>query len=344
MKKRFSKLEFMDHLPAPEILGEELVLIYDQHLNRVSPEFARWSRKFSHRYGVRSGERLKDVAEFPKHLEKLTKLTENLNTRKMKFIVAGGGSVGDFGGFIASIFKRGVPLVHVPTTWLAAIDSSHGGKTALNVSGVKNQIGTFYPAERVLMVRSLLLAQPQERATEAFGELAKIALIDGGSWVQRLATFRGAREEILWRFLKPAIAAKLKIVALDPNEKSGARQILNLGHTVGHVLESALDLPHGTAITEGLLFAVKWSFKRGLLVNQEYQRVANLLDQSLALTGLKKKPISEKKFTSLLMKDKKKSSSRSLTYIWMKRLGLAVREQVDIDAIVSEAKRQGWVR
>src|SRR6185295_5151716 len=114
--------------------------------------FRNWLKKFPCRYGVKSGESLKDLEKFPGHCKAILQMTEKIETRPLQLIAVGGGSVGDFAGFVASTLKRGVPLIHVPSTWLAAIDSTHGGKTALNVAGIKNQIGTFKQAEKIIVV------------------------------------------------------------------------------------------------------------------------------------------------------------------------------------------------
>ena len=103
------------------------------------------------------------------------------------------GTVGDFAGFLASILKRGVPLIHIPTTLLAAMDSAHGGKTALNVREFKNQVGTFYPAHGILLVRSLFEELPAMQIRSAIGEMAKMALIEGGELLfEKLARYASA--------------------------------------------------------------------------------------------------------------------------------------------------------
>src|SRR5438445_1275287 len=166
-----SSVLFSPHFPAPKKLGEELLLIYDDVLPKKSAEFKKWMKQIPLRYAVQAGEGLKSIDLFPEHISKITALCEKASVRKLTIVVVGGGSVGDFGGFVASILKRGVRLVHLPSTWLAAIDSAHGGKTALNVGGAKNQIGTFYPATEVVLVKSLLLSQPPARTFEGFAEL-----------------------------------------------------------------------------------------------------------------------------------------------------------------------------
>lgn len=323
--------------------GQSLV-IYDQRLMRVSREFQSWLGQFPFRYGVRSGEALKDLDAFAGHAKKISKIASALPSRRMSVIAAGGGSVGDFAGFFASIYKRGVPLLHIPSTWLAAVDSSHGGKTALNANGVKNQFGTFYPAERVVLVRSLLESQPVERAQEALAELAKIALIDGGAWTRELERTRLRNERLIWKFLPSAIESKLKIVRRDPREETGIRQLLNLGHTVGHVLESAHGWAHGRAIAQGLFFTLEFSLNRNLIPSGEVERARALLEGPCGLKKESPKPLSAREFRSLLVQDKKREARDEVTFIFLKRFGKAERARVAIEEIVREAQRQGLVR
>ena len=259
-----SKLIFKHQLNDIVLDASSTFLIYDRDLLKYSPAFKAWQKKFKIQYAVKAGEKLKDLKNFETHMRQILKRSTSLNTRQMIFVIVGGGSLGDFGGFVASVFKRGVRLIHIPSTWLAAIDSSHGGKSALNIESAKNQIGSFYPAEKIYLVEQLLLSQPQKRAVEACGELIKIALIDNGPWVKSLT--RGfSSEDALIRNLKWAIQAKYKVVKKDPFEKTGFRQILNLGHTWGHVLESAFGIAHGTAVSLGLQFSIEWSFHKKLL-------------------------------------------------------------------------------
>lgn len=263
MVKTFSFAEDLNHEPTSTLV------IFDRRLETVSPAFRRWVRQFPYRYAVSSGEKLKQLRQFPVHFENIAEIAAPLTPRSMTVVAVGGGSVGDFAGFFASVYKRGVSLVHIPSTWLAAIDSSHGGKTALNNGRTKNQLGTFYPASQVLLERELLESQPSQRIQDGMGELGKIAIIDGGTWVRQLEASRLRGADLLWKFLKPAIQAKMKIVSRDPREQTGTRQILNLGHTVGHVFEAHYGWSHGHAVAQGLFFALDFALQRGDLSPRE---------------------------------------------------------------------------
>ena len=343
--KSQSALSFVSEFPKAKSLGEELLLIYDDVLAKKVPAFKKWMKQFPLTYSVKAGEALKDVDQFPRHIKAITKICENASNRKLTIVVVGGGSVGDFGGFVASILKRGVGLVHIPSTWLAAIDSSHGGKTALNVGGAKNQIGTFYPAKQIVLVRSLLLAQPEARAFEGFGELVKIALIEGGTLWKSLAKEKIVNGKTLWKYLEAAVKAKYKVVAKDPEEKKGIRHVLNLGHTVGHVFESYYELPHGIAINYGLEFALRWSVQKKLMKARDDQALVHAPVMAYLLSAQRDhlvpvKAETLKEFRRLLLSDKKKTKSETLRFVFLKKPGQTVIQEVSVDEILIELCRQ----
>lgn len=234
----------------PPVFFENAVLIYDRKLSQVAPAFIR---QFSAQIAVKAGEDLKSWSHTEKILSRLLKLSKDMQKSELRIVLLGGGSVGDFGGFCASVLRRGTPLIQIPSTWLAAVDSAHGGKTALNLGGAKNQIGTYWPAAEVWLVRELLEAQPARLEIDARGEVYKSAIIAGGPLFKKIRKSPRA-----WTVLKDVIDTKMKVVLKDPHEKKGLRQSLNLGHTIGHVLESELRLPHGRAVLLGLAFAVEW--------------------------------------------------------------------------------------
>lgn len=373
MKKKILFSKSLAGLPSGVFDLENTLLIYDKHLLRVSSEFRAWSKKFPHRYGARSGESIKELSDFAQHAEKLAQLAKSISPRSLTVLSAGGGSIGDFAGFFASVYKRGVRLVHMPTTWLAAIDSSHGGKTALNSGGAKNQFGTFYPADQVVVVRSVLAKQPTDRVQDAMGEFGKIALLQGGSLFRQISESRLDGEDLLWKFLEPAIDAKLKIVARDPREQNGYRQVLNFGHTVGHIFEAALGWSHGRSVGQGLFFALDFSLERGLLPPAQYERSCDLLSLKLGIAdkiidgdggvgadgfnfrkvhnnrdskiqSQGKKTISVRLFEKLLMSDKKRNNGKKITFVFLARVGQPQRLQVHASEIVAEARRQGLLK
>ncbi|MCB0348003.1 MAG: 3-dehydroquinate synthase [Bdellovibrionales bacterium] len=295
-----------------------------------------------HMYLVSSGEKLKDIDQFPQHIKKVIHLTETIATRKLKIVAVGGGSVGDFAGFIASILRRGVELIHIPTTWLACIDSAHGGKTALNVESYKNQIGTFYPARKIFIIKDLLESQPSELKTDAYAELFKIALLKGETWIQDFLKdipSLSTKNQVLWPYIQHAIEAKYFYIEADPKEALGIRTELNLGHTLAHILENTCGLRHGQAVGKGLHFAIAWSSQKYNLQNAEN------LHQALEAMGHSRQPIKikEKQIQAGLARDKKLSDRDMLRFIFLPSIGKAKIDDVSFREFMVFATEQGWL-
>lgn len=332
--------EILQKLPlvkeAPHFL-----LIFDSVLLK-NPLLKKWIHRFPMRYSVKSGEQLKDLDALPLHLKKILEIQKNQQVAIEKIYVLGGGSVGDFGGFVASILKRGVPVIQIPSTWLAALDSAHGGKTALNIQGFKNQIGTFHYPEKVLIIREVLETQPPIRLKEAAGEFLKTALLGGPRLFTLLSHWDWVLGKVNWNDLKTFIEVKYAVLKKDPFEKKGLRHVLNLGHTLGHVFESSKSMPHGMAIYYGLLFDMAWSTKLGLLSPQTAQKIMSL-DPWESLFDIKADQklfnLDEKKLRQYLLQDKK-NSAQGLRYIFIQKPGQVVIKVVKIQDIIKEFKRQ----
>lgn len=284
-------------------------------------------------YFVRSGESLKDVADFPAHILELHQLSEGIAPKDLTFVSLGGGSVGDFVGFAASVYKRGVSLIHVPTTWLSAIDSAHGGKTALNLAKAKNQIGTFYSAQQVWLVESLLLQQPEARLQEAWGEVFKTSLLDSSVW-KKVGSLKKYDSRSLFLILKDLIAAKMKVVQKDPFEKLGHRHLLNLGHTVGHVLESDLDLAHGDAVRLGIEFALELSLKEKILNPKDYEKIHTFIHRNPDSRAQLYRALRQvKSFESLIKRDKKQTATSKVRFVFVKKPGQCVVKEISFEKI-----------
>lgn len=335
-----SKLIFTKKFPNPPTLADHPVLIFDQFLLKNAAT-KTWIESFPHRLGVKAGEELKQLKPFEKHFISILKLIEKTKTKNITLIALGGGSLGDFSGFMASVFKRGVPLVHIPSTWLAAIDSSHGGKTALNVGGYKNQMGTFYPADKIYLIKSLLLTQPQERVKDAMGEVLKTILLEGGNLWKKTSNLSSFNEDTLWKILPELIKYKYKIVKKDPFETKGIRFFLNFGHTYGHVLESIHNLPHGVAVNYGLRLALELSLKINTLNLKSYQQIQNssiiqnyLISKQEAIRLLRKTP----QLDPQLRQDKKANQNSTIRFVLLKDIGKPCVQEIKINTL-SELKK-----
>jgi 3-dehydroquinate synthase len=207
-------------------------------------------------------------------------------------LALGGGVVGDLAGFAAAIVRRGLSVVHVPTTLLAQVDSSVGGKTGINSTHGKNQIGAFHQPALVIADTALLDTLPAREFRAGYAEVVKYGLIgDAGFFAWLEANWRDvlaggpAREHAI----ATSCRAKAITVANDERE-SGERALLNLGHTFGHALEAAAGfshrLLHGEAVAIGMALAFAFSARRGLLAPSEAARV----EHHLATVGLPTKP------------------------------------------------------
>lgn len=223
-------------------------------------------------------------------------LVEGGMTRADHIVALGGGVVGDLAGFCAATYQRGVPVVQVPTTLVAQVDSAYGGKTGVDLPEAKNYVGVYHQPAGVMVDPNLLRTLPPAEFAAGWVEVLKTALIAGGELWQRLA----AEEPVDERTILACARTKLAVVAEDERD-GGRRQVLNLGHTVGHAIETATGYAryrHGEAVGLGLLAALRLSgqdvlreqvrellLAHGLPVRLEGARV----EQVLAMTARDKK-------------------------------------------------------
>ncbi len=202
-------------------------------------------------------------------------------------VAFGGGTVGDVAGLAASLALRGVPVVQVPTTLLAASDSALGGKTAVNLGAWKNLAGTFHHPRLVCVEPRLLSTLSPRDFRSGLAEVVKSALLSAAFWrrLEELAGGLVAREAAeVAEAIERSLRVKAAVVARDPDESLGLRHVLNLGHTVGHALEgaSAYRLRHGEAVAWGLLAALRLSEARGLLAERTAEGAARIVRTLLA--------------------------------------------------------------
>jgi 3-dehydroquinate synthase len=200
--------------------------------------------------------------------------------RSTMVIALGGGVVGDLAGFAASILLRGVDFIQIPTTLLAQVDSSVGGKTGINTAAGKNLVGTFHQPRLVLADTDVLATLPRRELLAGYAEVAKYGLINNLPFFEWLEKNAGALNRTAHEFLQHCIVtscmAKAAIVAADERE-SGARALLNLGHTFGHAFEAETgygpDLLHGESVALGMVLAFDLSARLGLAPKEDAVRV-----------------------------------------------------------------------
>lgn len=213
-------------------------------------------------------------------IRKITKF----GSKKNLFLVAfGGGVVGDLTGFIAAIYKRGVPYIQVPTTLLAQIDSSIGGKTAVDTAFGKNLVGAFYQPSLTLCDLDLLKTLPLAQTLAGLSEAVKYAIIKDRhlfSFIEKnyIDLLKLTQKELSHLILRCA-SIKAQVVAQDEFDKKGIRIILNFGHTIGHAIEAAskFKICHGDAVSIGMVCAVKLSKKLGLLNQKKASKIIHLI-------------------------------------------------------------------
>ncbi|HMJ92467.1 MAG TPA: 3-dehydroquinate synthase [Allosphingosinicella sp.] len=238
------------------------------------------------------------AGEASKGWERLEALVERLlalGVERGDHIVAfGGGMVGDLAGFAASILKRGCGVVQMPTTLLAHVDSSVGGKTGINAGGGKNMVGTFHQPAAVLIDPSTLDTLPGRELRAGYAETVKYGLIGDPeffAWCEENgAALLAGNAETRTHAIETCVRAKAAVVAQDERETSGVRALLNLGHTFGHAIEAEAGLSdemlHGEAVAIGMVLAFRFSAERGLCSDEDARRVETHLRDVGLPTGL----------------------------------------------------------
>ncbi|MGL5717453.1 MAG: 3-dehydroquinate synthase [Paraclostridium sp.] len=221
-------------------------------------------------YTVKSGEESKSINTYQEVIEFCLRI--NL-TRKSLLIAFGGGVVGDLGGFVASTYMRGIDLIQVPTTLLAQVDSSVGGKTAINIGNIKNMVGTFYQPKKTYINVNSLQTLAKEEYLSGIGEVVKYGFIYDYEFLKyinkNIKGILNKNEDILKYIVKKCTDIKYDIVSQDEKE-SGLRKILNLGHTFGHGIEKICNLNHGFAVNIGTHMAFLLALEKKLIDKDYY--------------------------------------------------------------------------
>ncbi|MEW6102416.1 MAG: 3-dehydroquinate synthase [bacterium] len=284
--------------------------------------------------GIFAKECLIGEGEEHKSFETLKNLLESLvlfdaSLKKTFIINLGGGIVSDVGGFVAAIYKRGISYVNIPTTLLANVDSGVGGKTGVNLLGIKNIIGSFHQPCLVISDLSLLKSLPKEEIISAMAEVVKYGVI----WDSRFFTYIEKNLHNILSLKSPYIEhivtrcykIKAGIVQKDEFDKKGIRVILNYGHTIGHSLEAAgLVQRHGEAISIGMVGINQLAVQLGMLKEDEEQRIKALLLKIGLPVNIKTSNID--KIMSSLLHDKK----------FMGNVRLVIPERIGKVGLVSE--------
>lgn len=259
-------------------------------------------------------------------------LLDNGADRNSFIVGIGGGVVCDLTGFIASTYMRGVCFGFVATTLLSQVDASVGGKNGVDLDGYKNIIGTFNQPQFVICDITLLKTLPKVEFVSGLAEVVKHALIADSAKFEYIeknyAAILNLNPEMVEYLVTRSIKIKASIVDVDERE-GGLRRVLNLGHTWGHAVETITGIPHGQAISIGMVFTARLSYSKGMITKQEKERIATLLSN----LGLHTKSEADNATVfETLQKDKKKKGN-GVHYILMKGIGAVEVVEISFDEL-----------
>ena len=286
-----------------------------------------------HRVELPDGEAYKDAD----HLNRIyDTLLQQQCDRKTLLVALGGGVVGDMTGFAAACYMRGVPFVQVPTTLLAQVDSSVGGKTAINHPLGKNMIGAFYQPLRVVCDLDTLRTLPDRELSAGLAEVIKYGPIADASlldWLeQHIEALRAREPQALAQAVRRSCEIKAAVVGQDERE-SGLRAILNFGHTFGHAIEAGLGFGqwlHGEAVGCGMVMAADLSVRLGLMPEAFLHRLRSLiLRAGLPVQG---PPLGFERYWELMQVDKKAEGGH-IRFVLIESLGRAVMRTAPAEVV-----------
>ncbi|MCP5268030.1 MAG: 3-dehydroquinate synthase [Zoogloeaceae bacterium] len=260
--------------------------------------------------------------------------------RNTTLIALGGGVIGDMGGFAAACYQRGMPFIQIPTTLLSQVDSSVGGKTAINHPLGKNMIGAFYQPQLVIADTDTLNTLPERELAAGLAEVIKYGLIRDIEflvWLEGNIERLKAREpEALAYAIHRSCLNKANIVSADERE-NGERALLNLGHTFGHAIETGMGYGkwlHGEAVAAGTMMAAELSALMGWLSSEDVQRIAEIFNRAgLPVIGAAMPP---ERYLELMRHDKKVDDGQ-LRLVLLKSIGKAVITDVATESQISMA-------
>ena len=280
--------------------------------------------------------------EANKNIEEISNIYSNLAqnelSRKDMIIALGGGVVGDMTGYAAATWMRGIDFIQIPTTLLACVDSSVGGKTGINIREGKNLVGAFHSPKLVIIDSETLISLPEREFKAGMSEIVKHALLFDEKLLETIENFYNNKsynkkldiDFVLQRNCK----LKSHIVQIDYKEEK-ERMFLNFGHTIGHSIENAAGygvLLHGEAVAIGMIFAIEYGIKLGITKNKYIlERAKNIL-LNIGLPINMPENINLKEAIKL---DKKRNNEK-INFVFLEDIGKPVVEKVDIDSIISK--------
>ncbi len=248
-------------------------------------------------------------------------LIKTQQSKKMLIINLGGGTVCDIGGFAASVYKRGVDYINIPTTLLAMVDAAIGGKTGVNFLGLKNIIGTIYQPKCIIINTNFLNTLPQLEIYSGLAEMYKTQIIG----FKKMQPINLTNKTLFQQSVYNTVKFKVGIVLKDEFEQH-ERKILNFGHTIGHAIEGYYSqintqILHGEAVVIGMICATWLSYHRQLLSHNDFEKIISTIKNNFKLTLVSKQYFSA---LYLLMQNDKKNSFKLPSFILLKAIGLPI--------------------
>ena len=294
-------------------LNRKVFIVTDDGVPKEYAEAVSNSCKEPHIYTIEHGEKSKSLQSFEKILVAMLRAGFS---RKDCVVAVGGGVVGDLAGFVASAYMRGVDFYNIPTTVLAQVDSSIGGKTAVNLDGIKNIVGAFYQPKRVVIDVDVLKTLPPRQISEGLAESVKMSLTSDKELFELIE--KSDIKENIETIIEKSLRIKKAVVEEDEKEQ-GLRKILNFGHTIGHGIESASGgkLYHGEAVALGMI---------PLVSDEVRNRLIPVLKKLNLPTGYEADR--EKVFEAVI--HDKKASNGKVSLIRVEKIGSFVIEETDI--------------
>lgn len=284
------------------------------------------------------------AGEATKNMDNVLKLLnfymENKVTRKDVILALGGGVIGDLTGFSASLYLRGIPFIQCPTTLLSMADSSIGGKTAVDYQGIKNNVGAFYMPSLVYINLSVLQTLPDRQFYAGFAEVMKAGLLADQKFylwlIDNMYEICEKQTDTLIPMLASAINIKKSVVEKDPYEITGERMLLNLGHTIGHGIESVLgdQYIHGECVSLGCVAAAYISYKKDYIDQDTYLEIRDMFVPFYLPISLDTDK--EEEIFKALTYDKK-NSGNAINMVLLKRIGKAFVEENVSHELIREA-------
>ena len=319
------------YLNKSSIISNQYLLIIDKNVpnQMVSKIINSFKKKKIYKFIYKANEKNKNLI----YVKKILQILLNKNFSRQDCLISiGGGITGDVGGFAASLHKRGLNFVNIPTTLLSQVDSSIGGKTGVNTKEGKNLIGSFYQPKLVISDVEFLKSLPKREIICGYAEILKHSLIANKKFYKYLNSninnILSIKSPYIERAIFESCKIKKNVVEVDEKEK-GLRKILNFGHTFAHAYEATLGfskrLNHGEAVILGMITALKFSYKNKFIKKSEYNLIMDHFNNPILPNEIRKyfKPSHLNRLLFFMSRDKK-NNSKKINLILLKKIGVPI--------------------